>query len=130
MTQSTKSSGGAGMQRPVMDPTFVDLTEPKKRRVKIWQWTVATILKALRWFGRSLMSNPLAVRHPDEPRPSVIKVAVRMVICWAIFIPILVALVAAGFVLVGTRRPAPAMLLDPGCQGCYFESVDFDSSDG
>ena len=118
------------MQRPVMDPTFVDLTQPKKRRLKIWHWIVNAIVKTARWFGRSLMSNPLAVRKPDDPRPSIVHVLVRMAISWAIFIPVLTALLAAGFVAVGTHPSPPALLLDPNCQGCYFDSVSFNSEDG
>jgi hypothetical protein len=118
------------MQRPVMDPTFVDLTQPKKRRMRIWHWIVNTLVKIARWFGRSLMSNPLAVRKPEEPQDSIVKVLVRMAISWAIFLPALTALLAAGFVAVGTHPAPPAVLLDPNCQGCYFDSITFSSEDG
>ena len=115
------------MQRPVMDPTFVDLTLPQSRRVKYWH----VLLNFLKWFGRSLLNNPLAIK-PGDPakRPSIVRVLVRMAVSWIIFLPTLTGAMAAVFVVVGTHPTPPPAVLDPNGQGCYFDTVNFKAEDG
>ena len=116
------------MNRPMMDPTFVpDLAKAAKERAA---WT-PKISRALRWFGRALLTNPLAVNRPGERKySSPIKVVVRTIACWAVCLPVIVGGIAAGFVFKGTHPVAPPMLTDPRSQGCYYESVDFIGEDG
>ena len=116
------------MQRPMMDPTFVkDLVNAKRKRPAYLQF----LGKAFKWFGRSLVSNPLVVRRPDEQekRVSLVKLGMRMLISWVIFVPLLAALATALLVFVGTHPKAPAVVADPASQGVYYEAVNFTSED-
>lgn len=117
------------MQRPVMDPTFVkELADAKRKRRAIWwQW----IVRAFKFLGRSMLSNPLVVRKPDDPfKPSFVKLFIRMAISWALFLPIMITLTALVLVIIGTHpTPAPT-LADPNSQGCYFDPISFASGDG
>jgi hypothetical protein len=128
MKMSTKPN--TPMQRPVMDPTFVDLTLPTSKRVKYWQ----VLLRVLKWFGRSLLNNPLAIRSPlasdGAKRPSIAKILVRMVVSWAVFLPVLTGLMAFALVVLATHPTPPPTILDPNSQGCFFDQVSFNSQDG
>lgn len=114
------------MQRPMMDPTFVHEAEETSASAK-WQ---RYAISALRWFGRSLLQNPLSQHNPDEPRPSVVRILLRTGACWAILLPLLTMGLAAFMVMTGTRPPSPPAVIDPTSQGCYFETLAFDSADG
>src|SRR5665213_1212097 len=105
-----------GSMRPMMDPTFVQEPEETSASAK-WRRYAVT---ALRWFGRSLLQNPLSHHKPDEPRPSVVRVILRAAACWAILLPLLTVGLAIVLVNVGTRPPAPPAVLDPMSQGLYF----------
>jgi len=117
------------MQRPVMDPTFVkELADAKKRKRIAW---LNLIWRGLKWVGRSMLTNPLVVRKPDEPfKPSFLKLFVRMSISWALFLPTLVSLTILILVIIGTHPANAPILADPNSQGCYFDSINFTSSDG
>ena len=116
------------MQRPVMDPTFVkDVVKAKKKGLPYWNW----VAKSAKWFGRSLLSNPLVVRRPDDPwKPSFFKLFVRMIVTWSIFAPVLVGMTAFILVWLGTHPSVPLTVADPNSQGCYFDTVNFASADG
>lgn len=117
------------MQRPMMDPTFVkDVVKAKRKRPAYFQF----IMKLVRWFGRSLVSNPLVVKRPEEQERhiSLIKLGVRMCISWVVFVPLLAALLSALLVFVGTHPAVPAVVADPASQGVYYDAVSFVSEDG
>jgi len=109
-----------------MDPTFVQ--EPHEQSASA-KWRLH-VIAALRWFGRSLLQNPLSHHKPDEPRPSVVRILFRAAASWAILLPLCTAAFAIGLVTRGTRPVAPPALLDPLSQGCYFDTVSFTSIDG
>src|SRR4051794_29177023 len=127
MTQPTKPNAG-GMQRPVMNPTFVEFHHTTAKWATCWQYVV----RGGKWFGRSLLTNPFAVQKPEQPvaAESPVKVLVRVAVSWAILLPSLCVLSAVGLVTTGTHPAPPPALLDPNSQGCYFESVTFNSADG
>jgi len=116
------------MQRPVMDPTFLkDVVKAKRKGLPYWQF----VKRSAKWFGRSLLSNPLVVRRPDDPwKPSYFKLLVRMVVTWSIFAPVLVGLTAFILVWLGTHPSVPLTVADPNSQGCYFDTLQFASGDG
>lgn len=117
------------MQRPMMDPTFVpDIVEAKCKHVAWRQW----VSRGTRWFWGWLLTNPLTVQMPgqEKRRWSIWSVVLRMVVCWAILLPLLVGGTVLLLVFKGTH-PAPASLAaDPSSQGVYFESTRFPSTDG
>jgi hypothetical protein len=110
----------------MMDPTF-DHEQRETTASAKWRRYVFT---ALRWFGRSMLQNPLSYHKPDEPRPSVVRILLRMAACWAFLLPLLIVALAIVLVNSGTRPVAPPAVLDPASQGLYFENVNFVSEDG
>jgi hypothetical protein len=115
-----------GSMRPMMDPTFVDEAEETSASAR-WRRHLVSVL---RWFGRALLQNPLSHYKPDEPRPSVVRVLLRAAACWAVLLPLLTVGLAVVLVNAGTRPAPPPAVLDPTSQGCYFDTVTFDSADG
>ena len=115
------------MQRPVMDPTFVkDVVKARKKGLPYWNFA----MRSAKWFGRSMLSNPLVVRRPDDPwKPSYFKLFIRMIVTWSIFAPVLLGMTAFVLVWIGTHPSAPATVADPNSQGCYFDPVSFLSAD-
>jgi pimeloyl-ACP methyl ester carboxylesterase len=114
------------MQRPVMNPTFEQWEVKRAKFVICWH----LVVQGAKWLGRSLLRNPFAIAKTDEPRPSAVRVLVRMGISWAIFLPALTVVSAIGLVVQGTHPAPPPAVLDPNSQGCYFESVTITSEDG
>src|SRR5579859_5605258 len=116
------------MQRPMMDPTFVKDVVKAKRKPPAY---LKFVWKLARGFGRSLVSNPLTVKRPEEQERhiSLIKIGVRMCISWVVFVPLLAALLSALLVFIGTHPSAPAVVADPASQGVYYDAVSFVSED-
>lgn len=116
------------MQRPVMNPEFVEFSETTTRWATCW----AYVVRGAKWFGRSLMTNPLAAPKPDQPvrAETPARVLVRVAVSWAILLPSICVLSAFYLVTTGTHPAPPPELLDPNSQGCYFETVEFASGDG
>jgi pimeloyl-ACP methyl ester carboxylesterase len=109
-----------------MNPTFETWEEKRAKLVIYWH----VLVRGAKWIGRSLLRNPFAIAKTDEPRPSALKVFVRMGVSWAIFIPSLIVVSAIALVVQGTHPAPPPAVLDPNSQGCYFETVSFISEDG
>ncbi|MDB5173617.1 MAG: dipeptidyl aminopeptidase [Phycisphaerales bacterium] len=113
-----------GMQRPVMDPTFLE--KPRARRhTHPWKnW----VLPVLKWCGRTLVSRPFSIRAPRPIRPLtyVLGVAVRQFI----FLPLILAATAVMLVYAGTHPTPPPLVSDPNSQGVYYDPVNLASEDG
>lgn len=117
------------MQRPVMDPLF--LQELKSTPTKGQKW-LGVGLKALRWTVAKLLSQPLTFRRnrlkfANESRSS--KWA-RGLAYRLLFAPIFLALVASVLVFSGTHPRAAIATGDPGGVGLYHDPVEFNSEDG
>lgn len=116
------------MQRPVMDPLFLqELKAPPKRR----QWLSAA-LRTFGWVVRKLFSQPL-VRRRDRLKFANDGLASR----WArglayrlLFAPIVLALAAGALVFSGTHPTAAVASGDPSSFGVYYDPVEFASTDG
>jgi hypothetical protein len=114
-----------------MEPTFVkELVEPVPVRTRGLVWR--SIAKGLRWFWRSLLSNPFAICPAGQEARTWApwKVAIRMAICWTILIPILLGLTTVLSVFMGVHPSTPAVSADPASQGVYFENANLTSTDG
>ena len=119
------------MHRPRMEPTFVkDLLAPTQKRPpsKIWR----EIRAVMRWFWRSLMTNPFAIPPAGQEAKAgpFWKVLLRVAVCWAIFLPILLGAIVTLSVFLGTHPSMAAISADPASQGVFFESVHLTSTDG
>lgn len=117
------------MQRPVMDPLYLVEATPKRRRR--WAQYAATVLRITRWIGRKLLANPIRFGKPkrvaDEPAlPRLIRGAIYRLL----FLPAVLAFVAAVLVFAGTHPDAPSMVGEPTSRGVYYDPVNFVSDDG
>jgi hypothetical protein len=121
-------------QRPIMDPLFVRpfTEEPKPSAARKW------LVPLLMWFGRALVSRPLAPRRPAvaegterRARPrSAVGELFRAAICQLLFLPLALSGTAVLLVYLGTHPSIPSINSDPGADGSYFESVSLTSADG
>jgi len=114
-------------QRPLMDPLFVKpFTPPVKKSSTNW------LVPSLRWFGKTMVSRPLAVRRAEEAveRRSPFAEFVRALICQLLFLPLALAAAVFSLVYLGTHPPIPSITADPNSVGVYFDPVTFNSTDG
>ncbi|MDB5292852.1 MAG: hypothetical protein JWL69_4093 [Phycisphaerales bacterium] len=113
-----------GMQRPVMDPTFLE--KPRNhRRMSQWKnW----IMPAVKWCGRTLISRPFSIRapRPIKPLAYLLAVAIRQFI----FLPLILAATSVVLVYAGTHPTPPPLVSDPNSQGVYYDPVNLASEDG
>ncbi|MDB5294621.1 MAG: hypothetical protein JWO31_604 [Phycisphaerales bacterium] len=130
------------MQRPVMDPLFLqdvppEADSPARQRRQRW---VRGAARGLRWTARALLSSPLARRSatpaadgadPSTARPAGrASRAVRAVGYRLVFAPALVALVASTLVFSGTHPPAAAAAAESAPSDVYHDPVAFPAEDG
>ncbi|HWE97245.1 MAG TPA: prolyl oligopeptidase family serine peptidase [Tepidisphaeraceae bacterium] len=113
-----------GMQRPVMDPTF--LAKPRAGR-HAPQWTT-WVLPGLKWLLRTLVSRPFSIRtpRPIKPLAYVLAAAGRQFI----FLPLILAATSVILVYAGTHPTLPPLVSDPNSQGVYYDPVNLVSDDG
>jgi len=116
------------MQRPVMDPLFLEelKSTPKRRR-----W-VGAVARALRWVAGKLLSHPLSFRsnklsfgHEGRSSRWVRALGYRLM-----FTPVVIALVAGVLVYSGTHPRSAAASGDPSSFGVYYDPIEFASEDG
>lgn len=117
------------MQRPVMDPTF--LNEREAPPPKQWRWVVS-LARMLRWIGRKLLSRPFRIRRRQvaDFQESWSARLVRGFACRLLFAPILIAIVACAFVFIGTHPRSAVADRTPGAFDLYYEQVSFSGEDG
>ena len=118
------------MQRPTMDPTFMlaaEIGKNGRRRGALRRW----VISAGKWFWRWLLTNPFRAQQLGEERvTSLCSVLVRTTVCWSILLPVILMLCVLGLVFKGTHPSAVPIIADPTSQGCFYQTVNFTSSDG
>lgn len=120
------------MQRPIMDPTFLDddgaqTPEPSWRIVAAWTG------RALRWAGRQLLARPIKLRRQrvvyDDRTP--FGKLLRGACYRLLFLPLFLMLISLSLVFAGTHPlPHARGNDDPSTQGVYYDPVSFASEDG
>lgn len=117
------------MQRPVMDPLFLEELKAPLGRRRRWMSTAG---RALRWLAKKLLSQPLTPRRDrlkfaNDSRSSrwARGLAYRL-----LFAPIAIALIATVLVFSGTHPRLAVAGGDPGSFGTYYEPIEFASEDG
>src|SRR2546423_11855041 len=115
-------------QRPMMDPLFVKPFNAPEKKSAAKNWLVPS----LKWFGKTMVSRPLAVRRAEEAleRRNPFAEFVRAVICQILFLPLALAAAIFSLVYLGTHPPVPSITADPNSVGIYFDPVTFNSTDG
>ncbi len=119
------------MQRPVMDPTFVDDAQHSAARLRKPRFR--QMWKLARKLGSILLTDlmPRIVRKRlkvEEGTP--LGRFVRGVMYRLAFMPILLSLVIAALVMTGTHPPAVSVETDPATDAIYYEPVNFQADDG
>src|SRR4051812_1430071 len=99
------------MQRPIMDPTFLDdlAAAAAGQREPGWRVALSHLGRILRWIGRKLLSKPIHVYRPKTPvfdDSTPVGRAMRGVFYRLLFVPVLLILVSAALVFAGTH-PRP-----------------------
>jgi alpha-beta hydrolase superfamily lysophospholipase len=119
------------MQRPIMDPLFLqDDPEPSARLAINWHRLRAP-LRGVGWLVSVLFTNPLRrrrrrpVTHDLGPFGQLVREATSRLV----FLPLLVAVSVAALVYGGTHPPTPPQGLGPESVGLYYDAVDFTSED-
>src|SRR4051794_8315816 len=109
------------MQRPIMDPTFLDdlAAAAAGQREPGWRVALSHVGLALRWIGRKLLSPPTqlhrrrAVYDDYTPVGRVLRgVAYRL-----LFVPVFLILTSMALVFAGTHPRAIASSEDPTTHG-------------
>ncbi len=116
------------MQRPVMDPTFVEeMQAPKVQR----RW-VRFLAGSFRWLARKMLSHPLRWRkaRPADYQENWSARVMRGFAYRLLFAPVMIALIACAFVFLGTHPKRAAAERDPGAFDLHYEQVSFASEDG
>ena len=116
------------MQRPMMDPMFVD-KHHKGGGAGLAVFKMVAF--SIKWFFRFLVSNPFSVKKNQlEPPVRPGRLLVRVAASWLVFLPFVLAGTAFVLVYAATHPKAPAALTDPNSQGVFFDPVEFVSGDG
>lgn len=118
------------MQRPTLNPSFLDEPEPPVKRQRRRLWRAAVV--ALKRVWRLLMWRPFGtanLEEEDHPRPSAMQIC-RSLLHRLAFAPIVLTLLVAAMVWSGTHpRPVEAGAT-PASLGIYYEPVAMAAEDG
>ncbi len=118
------------MQRPVMDPTYLESPVMRRRRRSLsLAWVVPLVKSAF----ELLFSSPLRLarrRRGDYREPPFLTRLIRGAIYRLVFVPTVLAMVAAAIVFAATHPSMPPMDSDPRAHGVYYDPVSFVSTDG
>src|SRR3954453_12740954 len=120
------------MQRPVMNPTFLDDEFPS-RSSKRFIDRFRPVLRLLRMVMKILLWDPMTSRRLKSLRIEEGTPWERF--CWGLlyrlsFVPVMAALLVAAFVYAGTHPKQNTNELDPNSQGIYYEAMTLRSDDG
>ena len=116
------------MQRPVMDPLFLEQLKAPPPKYK-WLHAAA---RGLQWLARKLLSHPLAHRQNrlKFANESLAQRLIRGMAYRLLLAPCVIALVATTLVFTGTHPRAAVGTGDPGSFGVFHEPVEFAAEDG
>jgi hypothetical protein len=116
-----------------MDITFVQEQEAAAKAKRRRSAVLARVGRVFAWLLRSLFSTPLPFRKKTLIRVEDMTPAQRF---WRglsyrlLFVPSLLALIAATMVFTGTHPISVVSEVDPNTRGLYYDKVDFVGDDG
>ena len=124
------------MQRPVMNPMFMEETEtaPKgpRRRPPMWRRAMNVALRIFKLIRRVLFTNlfkPSSARLRVEDGTPVQRF-IRGLLYRLAFVPVILALFVVTLIFAVTHPQHIAADTDPMLQGVYYDPVNFLSEDG
>jgi hypothetical protein len=117
------------MNRPVLNPLFVDDVEPRAPRTtlagRLTDCAVAAVIGA----GR-LLTADLTGRSIELDVRSRIARMIQGIVYRLALLPLALALAIVGVVYYATHPRVTAVTADPGREGLFYEAVTFKSADG
>src|SRR5438094_3021984 len=119
------------MQRPVMNPTFLD--EEFSPQKKTWMDRLSPLFRLLRLLGKILLWDPVAGRRVRALRiedGTPWQRFCRGLLYRLTFLPVLTALTVGALVYAGTHPRQMSNELDPNSQGIYYDPVTLRTDDG
>jgi pimeloyl-ACP methyl ester carboxylesterase len=119
------------MQRPIMNPTFLEDHTPLRRR-KFWA-RLAPLFRVAKAVGRVMLWNPLRGRTQFRVRiedGTPWQRFCRGLLYRLTFLPVLTALAVVVLVYTGTHPHCQVADIDPSSQGIYYEAVTLRTDDG
>ena len=120
------------MQRPIMNPTFLDEEFPGRKKKTLVD-RLQPLFKLLRFFGKILLWDPLAVRRVRALRiedGSPWQRFCRGLLYRLTFLPVFAVLTVAALVYAGTHPRQNSNEVDPNSQGIYYDAVTLRTDDG
>src|SRR5439155_22632060 len=118
------------MQRPVMNPSFLEDNSAPPPAPRRWYSFLRPIAKLFRFVSRILFYKPLRRRLRVDDGISPISRFIRGVLYRLAFVPFLIAIAVLAMVYAGTHPQQAASELDPTCQGIYYDAVTLNTDDG
>src|SRR2546423_721327 len=119
------------MQRPMMNPTWVDDEQAPRRQSFVDR--LRPLWRALRLIGKILLWDPLTrgrVRGLRIEDGTPWQRFCRGVLYRLTFLPVFAALTVAALVYAGTHPGQIPTEIDPNSQGIYYEPVTLRTDDG
>lgn len=120
------------MQRPVMNPTYLD-DAPAAKRPRRWGRWLKAVGRVVAMTCQLLLTNPFIVRDPGHLRVDVgtpVGRFVRGLLYRLAFVPAVAAVVAGLLVYAGTHPSIPLIEKDPITVGVYYDPITFASQEG
>lgn len=123
------------MQRPVMNPMFMEEKEaPRPRRKpkllqRVWGWTRAGLKWVARIFFTKVFQTDRARLRVEDGTP--VQRFIRGLLYRLAFVPVILAIFVVTLVFAVTHPPHYSTAdADPTLQGVYYDPVNFVSEDG
>jgi hypothetical protein len=119
------------MQRPIMNPTFLD--EDVSRLKRTWLDRLQPAFRLLRMAGRILLWDPVRARRVRALRIEDGTPWQRFcggLLYRLMFLPVFAAMTVAALVYAGTHPHQNNTEVDPNSQGIYYDAVTLRTDDG
>jgi hypothetical protein len=114
------------MDRPCLNPGFVEEPPPPVRRRRP---VYAILTKPVDWFVAILLARVGGRRRDDSPDHNTLGWLIHILIWRLVFVPMLVPLLVAACVFIGTHPPRWGSSVDPASRGIYYDPVAFVTAD-
>jgi len=123
------------MERPVMNPMFMQENEPPKKppKPKLWKVVAGVVWRVAKRIGQTVASALLAWPQKDRLRiedGTPIQRIVRGILYRLAFVPVVLVLFIVGLVFYVTHPQGKPPEADPSGYGMYYDSVKMTTEDG
>jgi hypothetical protein len=114
------------MQRPLMNPSFLDEEKPQPRRPARWRRTAVLLGRAIKLLFTDVFRRKERIRDEvGTPFSRFLKAALYRLM----LVPTILAVLVGVFVVTATHPKAAPAVVDPVSRGVYYDPVEFLSGD-